>query len=273
MIPLIRTRWKNTRIIVRADSGFCRDPILTWIESQENLFYVVGLARNPPLEEKTDTELVVMSMLCRLLGRSHRMFKDFRWRTRDSWSCERRVVAKAEALVGKTNPRFIVTNLPGDRWPDQMLFEDVYCARDDMENRIKEHQLQLFSVWTSSHKMKANQMRLWLSTLAYLFLSCCAPASGKGRMLSHWEPNTIRLHVLKVAATVIVPKRRIVIHLPRSHPWCEWFAESARRLTSYAPVRTEPPSLRRAKPSNLEQSPRLAEKKFTPARGETIRLV
>ncbi len=226
MIPLIRTRWKSTRIIVRADSGFCRDPILTWIESQENLFYVVGLARNSRLEEEIDTELVVMSVLCRLSGRPHRLFKDFRWQTRDSWSCERRVVAKAEALVGKTNPRFIVTNLPQEQWPDQMLYEDVYCARGDMENRIKEHQLQLFSVRTSSHEMKANQMRLWLSTFAYLFFVELRTSVWKGQDASHWEPNTIRLRVLKVAATLTVTRRRTVIHLPRSHPWWEWFAKA-----------------------------------------------
>ena len=212
MIPLMRTTWKNTSIIVRADSGFCRDPILSWIESQKNLFYVVGL--------------VVMSALCRLSGKSQRMFKDFRWQTRDSWSRERRIVAKAEALVGKTNPRFVVTNLPEDRWPAKSLYEELYCARGDMENRIKEHQLQLFSVRTSSHAMKANQMRLWLSTFAYLFFVELRTSVWKGQDASHWEPNTIRLRVLKVAATVTVTKRRTVIHLPRSHPWWEWFASA-----------------------------------------------
>ena len=104
MIPLIRTKWKNTRIIMRADSGFCRDPILTWIESQENLFYVVGLARNSRLEEEIDTELIVMSVLCRLFKRPQRIFKDFRWQTRGSWSCERRVVAKAGPCRAKPIP-------------------------------------------------------------------------------------------------------------------------------------------------------------------------
>ena len=223
IVPQIREKWPNTRVIVRADSGFCRDAILTWIESQTNLFYVVGLARNSRLEEEIEAELAVMAEFCRLSGKSQRIFKELVWLTRESWSCERRVVAKAEALVGKTNPRFVVTNLPADQWPAKSLYEDLYCARGDMENRIKEHQLQLFSVRTSSHQMRANQMRLWLSTFAYLFFVELRTKVWKDLEASHWEPATIRLRVLKVAATVTVSTRRTVIHLPRSHPWWEWF--------------------------------------------------
>ena len=148
------------------------------------------------------------------------------WQTKESWSCERRVVAKAEALVGKTNPRFVVTNLLQDQWPAKALYEDLYCARGDMENRIKEHQLQLFSIRTSCHQMRANQMRLWLSTFAYLFFVELRTNTWKGTLASHWEPATIRLRVLKVAATVTVSTRRTVIQLPRSHPWWEWFAKA-----------------------------------------------
>lgn len=226
MIPLIRTKWPQTRIIVRADSGFCRDPILTWIEGQPQIYYVVGLARNSRLEEQIEAELAVMAELCRLSGKSQRVFKDLLWQTKDSWSCQRRVVAKAEALVGKTNPRFIVTNLPQDQWPAKTLYEDLYCARGDMENRIKEHQLQLFSIRTSCHQMRANQVRLWLSTFAYLFFVELRTTTWKGTLASHWEPATIRLRVLKVAATVTVSTRRIVIQLPRSHPWWEWFTKA-----------------------------------------------
>lgn len=224
IVPLIRTKWQNTRIIVRADSGFCRDAILTWIESQENLFYVVGLARNSRLEEQIEAELAVMTFFCERSGKSQRMFKELLWKTLDSWSCERRVVAKAEALVGKTNPRFVVTNLPQDKWPAKFLYEELYCARGEMENRIKEHQLQLFSTRTSCHEQKANQTRLWLSTFAYLFFVELRTAVWKNREPSHWEPTTIRLRVLKVAAEVTVSTRRTVIHLPRSHPWWDWFA-------------------------------------------------
>ena len=226
IIPQIRKKWENTRIIVRADSGFCRDAILSWIEGQKNMYYVVGLARNSRLEEEIEVELIVVSTICNLSKRAQRMFKEFPWITLGSWSCERRVVAKAEALVGKTNPRFIVTNLPGENWPASYLYEKVYCARGDMENRIKEHQLQLFSVRTSSHQLKANQMRLWLSTFAYLFFVELRTCVWKGQDASRWEPATIRLRVLKVAATVTVSKRRTVIRLPRSHPWWEWFAKA-----------------------------------------------
>jgi hypothetical protein len=185
------------------------------------VFYVVGLARNSRLEEEIDTQLVAVSVLCRLSGKPQRIFKELRWQTRDSWSCERRVVAKAEALVGKLNPRFVVTNLPQDQRPARTLYEDLYCARGDMENRIKEH--QLVSLRTSCHQMKANQLRLWLSTFAYLFFVELRTAVWKDREASRWEPATIRLRVLKVAATVTVSTRRIVIQLPRSHPWWEWF--------------------------------------------------
>lgn len=190
------------------------------------MFYVVGLARNSRLEEEIDTQLVVMSVLCRLAGRPQRIFEELLWQTRESWSCERRVVAKAEALVGKPNPRFVVTNLPQKQWPARILYQDLYCARGDMENRIKghecpEHQLQLFSLRTSCHQMKANQLRLWLSTFAYLFFVELRTTVWKDREASRWEPATIRLRVLKVAATVSA--RSIVIQLPRSHPWWEWF--------------------------------------------------
>jgi len=169
MISLIRQKWPRTRIIVRGDSGFCRDRILTWIESQRDVFYLIGLARNSRLEEEIETELIAMKVLCRLTGKPHRIFRELDWQTRDSWSHSRRVVAKAEALAGKLNPRFIVTNLNPDRWPARELYEKLYCARGDMENRIKEHQLQLFSLRTSCHQMQSNQLRLWLSTFAYLF--------------------------------------------------------------------------------------------------------
>ena len=132
IIPLIRAKWPHTKIIIRADSGFCRDAILSWIESQQGVFYVVGLARNSRLEEEIDTQLVVMSVLCRLAGRPQRIFEELLWQTRESWSCERRVVAKAEALVGKPNPRFVVTNLPQKQWPARILYQDLYCARGDM---------------------------------------------------------------------------------------------------------------------------------------------
>ena len=228
IIPLIRAKWPHTEIIIRADSGFCRDAVLSWIERQQGVFYVVGLARNSRLEEEIDTQLVAMAVLCRLSGRSQRIFEELLWQTRESWSCERRVVAKAEALPGKINPRFVVTNLDQDSWSARSLYEDLYCARGDMENRIKghecpEHQLQLFSLRTSCHQMKANQLRLWLSTFAYLFFVELRSAVWKDREASRWEAATIRLRVLKVAATVTVSTRRIVIQLPRSHLWWEWF--------------------------------------------------
>lgn len=225
IVPLIRQKWPATKIIVRADSGFCRDAIMTWIEDedQKGVFFVIGLARNSRLEEKIEAPLAVMAELCRLSGKAKRYFSEFEWQTLDSWSCARRVIAKAEALPGKLNPRFIVTNLPADDWSARALYEELYCARGDMENRIKEHQLQLFSLRTSCHQMKANQLRLWLSTFAYLFFVELRSIAWKGREASHWEPVTIRLRVLKVAATLTSSTRRVVIHLPRSHPWWEWF--------------------------------------------------
>ncbi len=226
MVPLIRKKWKNTNIIFRADSGFCRDAILTWIENQNNMFYVVGLARNSRLEKEISSELLVMEVVCNIKKQAQRMFKEFPWQTQDSWSCKRRVVAKAEVLPGKTNPRFIVTNISQKCWPAQELYEKLYCARGDMENRIKEHQLQLFSVRTSSHLLKANQVRLWLSTFAYLFFVELRENVWQSQEASHWEPSTIRSRVLKVATVVSVSTRRIVIQIPRSYPWWEWFSKA-----------------------------------------------
>ena len=226
MIPMIRARWPKTRIILRGDSGFCREPIMTFCEARPRMNYVLGIARNSRLTQEISVDLKEMERLCIKYGQPRRHFRELQYRTLGTWSRSRRVVAKAEAIPGKTNPRFIVTNLTIKQASGRWLYEKTYCARGDMENRIKEHQSQLFSTRTSCHEFRANQLRLWLSTFAYLFYVELRSSAWKNREPSRWEPRTIRLKILKVAAVVTVSHRRIVVQLPRSFPYWEWFQQA-----------------------------------------------
>ncbi|WP_419605910.1 IS1380 family transposase, partial [Thiolapillus sp.] len=149
IVGQIRARWPKTRIIIRADVGFCRDAIMAWCETND-VGYVLGLARNKRLQRALGKEMEEARLACERTGEAARCFRDFRYRTRKSWSCERRVIGKAEYLPGKANPRFVVTNLSPRDADAQHLYEDLYCARGEMENRIKEQQLGLFADRTSS---------------------------------------------------------------------------------------------------------------------------
>ncbi|WP_419595293.1 IS1380 family transposase, partial [Thiolapillus sp.] len=169
IVGQIRARWPKTRIIIRADVGFCRDAIMAWCETND-VGYVLGLARNKRLQRALGKEMEAARLACERTGEAARCFRDFRYRTRKSWSCERRVIGKAEYLPGKANPRFVVTNLSTRDADAQHLYEDLYCARGEMENRIKEQQLGLFADRTSSATLRANQLRLYFSSFAYVLL-------------------------------------------------------------------------------------------------------
>nr|WP_308317317.1 IS1380 family transposase [Thiolapillus sp.] len=169
IVGQIRARWPKTRIIIRADSGFCRDAIMAWCETND-VGYVLGLARNKRLQRALGKEMEAARLACERTGETARCFRDFRYRTRKSWSCERRVIGKAEYLPGKANPRFVVTNLSTRDADAQHLYEDLYYARGEMENRIKEQQLGLFADRTSSATLRANQLRLYFSSFAYVLL-------------------------------------------------------------------------------------------------------
>lgn len=169
IVAQIRAHWPKTRIVIRGDSGFCRDAIMSWCEDN-GVRYVLGLARNKRLHRALGREMAEARAAHEITGKPARRFRDFRYRTRKSWSCERRVVGKAEVLPGKVKPRFVVTNLPLSRAGARRLYEKLYCIRGEMENRIKEQQLGLFADRTSTETMRANQLRLYFSSFAYVLM-------------------------------------------------------------------------------------------------------
>jgi hypothetical protein len=221
LVKKIRTRFPKVRIIFRGDSGFCRESILKCCEDLQ-IHYVVGLAKNPRLLEVIEPQKQAAEELHRETDKASRVFTRFSYRTKKSWSRKRDVVAKAEHLQKGSNPRFVVTNV--NTLGDKGLYEKLYCGRGNMENRIKDQQLDLFAIRTSTAWMSSNQLRLWFSAFAYVFfllLKRFIPADSPFR--KHL-PSTLRLKLFKVAAAVRVSVRRISISLPRSFPywdiWC-----------------------------------------------------
>jgi hypothetical protein len=253
IIPAIRKRLGDkVIIIVRGDSGFCRDDLMTWIESQSGVHYVLGLARNSRLQALLEPELenvrAAHAAACetaRLDGReepwSSRSFVEFEYRTQESWSRARRVIGKAEITGDKDNPRFIVTDLTGEEpWAKDLpalasgrdLYERFYCARGDMENRIKEQQLDLFADRTSTTPFASNQLRLWFSTFAYLILARLRAVALQGTVLARATVGTIRLRLLKVAAMITVSVRRVHVRLAGAFPLQAVFATAHGRLVT-----------------------------------------
>ncbi len=241
VITRIRACWPQVQILLRADAGFARDALMTWCEDNA-VDYLLGLARNRRLVDEITTELTQAREQSQITGRPGRRFKDFMWSTRDSWSRERRVVAKAEWTGGAANPRFVVTSLPRAEHEARHLYEQVYCARGDMENRIKECQLDLFADRTSAKTMRANQLRLWFASIAYGLL-CALPhgsspwAEGPRIALHHTQfatatCGTIRLKLLKIGALVRVSVRRIKIAMASACPHQTEFALAHLRLTA-----------------------------------------
>ncbi|HSI56625.1 MAG TPA: IS1380 family transposase [Ideonella sp.] len=238
LVAQIRARWPETQIILRADSGFAREALMVWAE-QHRVDYVLGLARNPRLVGEITTELAAAKAEAEQIGKAARCFKEFRYRTLDSWSCERRVVAKAEQLPGGSgetspNPRFVVTSLSPDEWAPKPLYERLYCARGEMENRIKECQLDLFADRTSTRAMRANQLRLWFAAMAYVLLAALRRIALPATRLAHATAGTIRLTLLKIGALVRVSVRRITVKMASGHPWQQDWAIAHQALTAAA---------------------------------------
>lgn len=236
LVQQIRGRWPEVRIVLRADSGFARDSIMTWCE-QHQVLYVLGLAKNPRLLNKIGNELVSAFVRHIQTGVASRVFSTFHYRTEDSWSCTRRVVGKAEWLRKKANPRFIVTNLSEDYATPKDLYEKTYCARGEMENRIKEQQLDLFADRTSAHTMRANQLRLWLSAMAYVLVSATRRIGLEGTRLAKATCGTIRLKLFKIGAQIKVSVRRFVVHLASACPYQDVFCQALKNIQAY-PLRT-----------------------------------
>ena len=222
LVKRIRKDFPKCEIVFRGDSGFCRDSILTLCENL-GIKYVVGLARNNRLVEKIKSSQALAKARYLITGKSQRIFSRFEYSTRDSWGRTRSVVAKAEFLPRGANPRFIVTNLPEEQIPSDKLYEKVYCARGDMENRIKDQKLYLFSSRTFSSWMSSNQLRFWFSALAYTFFLLLKNFIPDEDLCKKNLPSILRLKLLKIAASVRITVRRVWISLPISFPyWDIW---------------------------------------------------
>ncbi len=220
IVAQIRERWPKVQIILRADSGFCREQLMGWCE-QNSVDYLFGLARNKRLTRAIGGELGQARELSERTGQPARRFRELTYRTRSSWSRRRRVVAKAEHTGDKSNPRFVVTSLSKQHWPMQALYEELYCARGECENRIKEAQLDLFADRLSTATFRANQLRLWLASAAYVLMHALRRIGLKNTELASACANTIRLKLLKIGAVVNVSARRVKLAMSsaRPHQW------------------------------------------------------
>ena len=227
IVAQIRRAWPKVRIILRGDSGFCRNQLMGWCESQ-GVDYVFGLARNQRLRKIIGAEMHQATEQWTRTGKPARVFRDFRYQTRKAkkggWDCERRVAAKAEHIDGKENPRFVVTSLSVEEWPAQQLYEELYCARGDMENRIKE-QFSLFADRVSSETMRANQLRLYLSTMAYILVSGLRRLGLKATELAEAQVSTIRTKLLKIGAQIRVTVRKVWVSMASSYPWQDLYQQ------------------------------------------------
>jgi len=232
-VARIRRRWPKTRILLRGDSGFAREALMAWCEANR-VDFLFGLARNERLEQAIKTELMEASLDSIRTGRPARRFKDFTWSTLDSWSRDRRVVGKAEVTGGDANPRFVVTSLKRSEVGAQHLYEVIYCARGEMENRIKECQLDLFADRTSTATMRANQLRLWFASMAYVLLCALRRIGLAHTQFADATCGTIRLKLLKIGALVRISVRRIKLALASACPWQDEFALTHARLRNAA---------------------------------------
>src|SRR5690242_3831254 len=223
IVAQIRRRWPRARILLRGDSGFAREALMAWCEANR-VDYVFGLARNDRLEEAIKPELLAASVESLRTGRPARCFKDLTWSTLDSWSRQRRVVGKAEVTGGEANARFVVTSLKPAEVGGRHLYERVYCARGEMENHIKECQLDLFADRTSAATMRANQLRLWFASMAYVLLCALRRIGLAHTQFAQATCGSIRLKLLKLGALVRVSARRIKVAMASACPSQHEFA-------------------------------------------------
>jgi hypothetical protein len=227
IVEQVRAAWPQVRIVLRGDSGFCRNELMSWCEANR-VDYVFGLARNQRLRRIVGPQMWEATERWNQTGEAARVFTEFPYQTRKrkkgGWDRERRVAAKAEHIDGKENPRFVVTSPTTEQWPPQALYEDFYCARGCMENRIKE-QFSLFADRVSSETMRANQLRLYLSTMAYVPVCGLRRLGLKGTEMEQAQSGTIRTRLLKIGAQVRVSVRRVYLAMAASYPWAKLFAQ------------------------------------------------
>ena len=235
IVGQIRLAWPRVKIQVRGDSGFAREPLMAWCE-QNKVDYVFGLARNPRLEQALEPAFEQAEELCAESGEPERVYAEWAYRTLDSWSRERRVIGKAEITERGENPRFIVTSLTAEQADAKTAYEQIYCARGEMENRIKEQQLDLFADRTSAHLMQVNQLRLWFASFAYVLLAELRRLGLEGSGEARARCQTIRLKLFKIGARVKVSRRRIWIFLSSACPNQDLFAHVFDRLARAGPL-------------------------------------
>jgi hypothetical protein len=230
IVAQIRERWSEVRIILRADGGFARDDLMAWCEIN-GVDFIFGLARNTRLVGAIKRELVLARRASRRSGRAERRFTVLDdWDTREGWAKPRKVVAKAEWTEGKANPRFVVTSLHWSDGDARKLYEDIYCARGEMENRIKECQSDLFAGRTSAATMRANQLRLWFAAFAYVLMAALRRIGLGGTELAKATCGTIRLKLLKIGALITKSVRRVRIAFASACPHQITFALAHERL-------------------------------------------
>ena len=223
IVAQIREAWPEVQIIVRGDSGFCREELMAWSEANQ-VDYVLGLAKNERLKAEITAELQQAAAEYQRTGQAARVFKEFVYQTRESWSRARRVIAKAEHLEKGANPRFVVTSLPSQDWAARALYEDLYCARGEMENRIKE-QLMLFADRTSTAFLRSNQIRLYFSSVAYLLMQALRRLGLQGTELAKAQCTTLRLKLLKIGALMRITVRKVWVSLASGYPYQELFRQ------------------------------------------------
>jgi len=239
VVAHIRARWPRTDILLRADSGFARDDLMAWCE-ENDVDFVFGLQKNPRLIAMIEGELARAEAKSRRTGQPERRFKSFMWRTLTSWSRRRRVVAKAEWTKGEANPRFLVTSLRRNAHEAKHVYEKVYCARGEMENRIKECQLDLYADRTSAATMRANQLRLWFHSMAYALVGALRRIGLHDTAFANATCGTIRLKLLKIGAFVRISVRRIKIAMASACPAAQDWRRAAIRLALAALARASP---------------------------------
>ena len=235
IVEQLRAAWPQVQIVLRGDSGFCREPLMRWCES-EGVEYLFGLARNARLCRIIGAELHQAKQQCEATAAPARVFKEFDYRTKKSWSRSRRVVAKAEHLAKGSNPRFVVTSIPPEPFDAQTLYEQEYCARGEMENRIKEQQLYLFADRVSAATMRANQVRLYEAGVAYLLIHALRRLGLKDTPLAQAQAPTIRQKLLKIGTQVRVTTRRVWLSWSQAYPYQEVFRCIYENLTRLAPL-------------------------------------
>ncbi len=235
IVSQIRSAWPEVKIVIRGDSGFGREELMSWCEAHQ-VEYVLGLARNERLQQEIASQAEQARQQFAATGQAARVFRDFRYQTRKSWSQERRVVGKAEHLEKGANPRFVVTSLAAEAWTARRLYEELYCARGEMENRIKE-QLMLFADRTSTHLLRSNPVRLYFSSVAYALLQALRRLGLKGTELAQAQCATLRLKLLKIGALIRITVRKVWVSLASGYPYASLFRQVLRQLQQTAPLR------------------------------------